>query len=218
MTTTSAPRPPVGPGERAPDFTLPAVAGPETISLAEYRGRPVCLALVVGLWCPFCRRHLARLGGVQPGLKALGVETLAVVATEPENARLYFRFRPTPLRLASDPDLTTHRDYGVPRPEPTPEMQHAMQTVLINPTGELPQPLPVEQAARALHELDGYARTAADLADSDRQSTQLKGIFLIDGEGIVRWTFIDGADEGLAGFGKFPADRVLLDAARACTA
>ena len=72
-------RPPVAPGEPAPDFTLPAVDRNENVSLADYRGRsPVFLALMVGLWCPFCRRQIAQLGTIEGKLKALGVESLAV--------------------------------------------------------------------------------------------------------------------------------------------
>src|SRR5262245_8653875 len=115
-------RPPVGAGEPAPDFTLPAVDGKDQVSLSEYRGRsPVFLALLVGLWCPFCRRQIAHLGATEAKLKAIGVESLGVVATPPENAQLYFRFRPTRLRLGSDPELTTHRAYRLPRPVPTPD-------------------------------------------------------------------------------------------------
>src|SRR5882762_114161 len=120
---------PMAPGEPAPHFALPAVAGPETVSLDDYTGRsPLFLALMVGLWCPFCRRQLVQLGAFEDKLKALGVESLAVVATEPENARRYFKFRPTRLRLAADPHLSTHRGYGVPKPEPTPEMIEALET------------------------------------------------------------------------------------------
>jgi hypothetical protein len=35
---------------------------------------------MVGLWCPFCRRQLVQLGALEGKLKALGVESLAVVA------------------------------------------------------------------------------------------------------------------------------------------
>ena len=42
---------PVGPGEPAPDFTLPAAHGEGTVSLAEYRGQsPVLVALFRGLY------------------------------------------------------------------------------------------------------------------------------------------------------------------------
>src|SRR5688500_16372430 len=131
-------RPPVAPGERAPEFTLPAVDRPETVSLTDYRGRsPLFLALFVGLWCPFCRRRIAEMSTMEPRLKAAGVETLGVVATTPDNARLYFKFRPTKLRLAADPELTIHRAYGLPKPASTPELMKAIETTRINPTGEL---------------------------------------------------------------------------------
>jgi peroxiredoxin len=214
MTTTES-RPPVSPGETAPDFTLPAVDRNETVSLADYRGRsPVFLALFVGLWCPFCRRQIAQLGTTEGKLKALGVETLCVVATPAENARLYFKFRPTRMRLAADPELATHRAYGLPKPEPTPEMMQAMGSTRINPTGDLPEPLPIPEAAMALAKMDGYADTKTDQADLARQWPQLKGQFLIDRDGIVRWANIECA-EGLAGIGRFPSDEEILTAARA---
>ncbi|MFQ5807142.1 MAG: hypothetical protein ACE5I3_11905 [Phycisphaerae bacterium] len=44
-------RPPVQPGEPAPDFTLPAADREGTVSLADYRGRsPLLLALFRGLY------------------------------------------------------------------------------------------------------------------------------------------------------------------------
>lgn len=214
MTTES--RPPVAPGEAAPDFTLPAADRPETVSLGDYRGRsPVFLALFIGLWCPFCRRSIAQMGKVESKLKALGVETLGVVATAPENARLYFKFRPTRLRLASDPGLSTHRAYGLPKPAATPEFMKGMATVQINPNGEFPEPLPIMEAAVATGTQDGYTGNDTDKAEMERQWPQLKGQFLIDRDGIVRWANVECATEGLAGVGKFPSDEEILTAARA---
>src|SRR5262245_1856162 len=215
MSTTET-RPPVSPGEPAPNFTLPAVDRAETVSLADYRGRSsVFLALLLGLWCPFCRRQIAQMGAIESKLKSLGVETLGVVASAPDNARLYFKFRPTRLRLAADPELSTHRAYRVPRPAPTPGFMESLGTVRINPTGELPEPLPIMEAAGTLARMDGYANTETDQADMNRQFPQLKGLFLIDPAGIVRWTHIECATEGLAGLGKFPSEQDLLSAARA---
>jgi peroxiredoxin len=214
MTTES--RPPVAPGEAAPDFTLPAADRPETVSLADYRGRsPVFLALFVGLWCPFCRRSIAQMGKVESKLKALGVEALGVVATAPENARLYFKFRPTRLRLASDPELTTHHAYRLPKPAPTPEFMKEMETIRINPNGEFPEPLPIMEAAVATGTQDGYTGNDTDKAEMERQWPQLKGQFLIDRDGIVRWANVECATEGSAGVGKFPSEEEILTAARA---
>lgn len=209
-------RPPLSPGEMAPDFTLPLVDGEGAASLADYRGRsPLFLALFVGLWCPFCRRAIAQMGVTESKLRGLGVESLGVVATAAENARLYVRFRPTRLRLAADPELHTHRAYGVPRPEPTPELMQELGAVRINPTGELPEPRPVTEVAEMLARRDGFAPTATDEADMQRQFPQLKGQFLIDREGIVRWVNIECGAEGLAGMGKFPSEEEILGAARA---
>ena len=214
MTTES--RPPVAPGESAPDFTLPAADRPETISLADYRGRsPVFLALFIGLWCPFCRRSIAQMGKVESKLKVLGVEALGIVATAPENARLYFKFRPTRLRLASDPELTTHRAYGLPKPASTPEFMQMLEKIRINPNGEFPEPLPIMEAAVATGTQDGYTGNDTDKAEMERQWPQLKGQFLIDRDGIVRWANVECATEGLAGVGKFPSEEEILTAARA---
>jgi peroxiredoxin len=207
--------PTVSPGEPAPNFALPAVDGTGTVSLEDYRGKsPLFLSLFVGLWCPFCRRAIAHLATTEPVLKASGVETLGIVATSPENAYLYLKFRPTRLRLASDPELTTHRAYGVPKPVSTPEFMKALKIIRINPDGMFPEPLPITQAAAAIAKLDGYLENETDHTEMERQWPQLKGQFLIDRDSIVRWANIECATEGLAGVGKFPSVDEILTAAR----
>jgi peroxiredoxin len=203
---------PIQAGEPAPEFSLPAVNHEGTISLAEYRGRsPLFLALFVGLWCPFCRRSIAQMGTIEGRIRAAGVETLGIVASAPENARLYFKYRPTRLRLAADPELITHRAFGVPKPEVTPVLMQQIETTRINPGGDLPEPLPVHEAAMAIERIDGgFTPSETDQAEMQRQWPQLKGQFLIDRDGIVRWTNIECGTEGMAGLGKFPtADEIL---------
>ena len=206
---------PLSPGQPAPPFTLPAVDGSQPISLSDYYGRsPLFLALLIGLWCPFCRRQIAQIGAIEGKLKVGGIEALGIVATPPENARLYFKFRPTRLRLAADPELATHRAYGLPKPTPTPEFIEALQTIRINPFGDLPEPLPISQVAEAVAKADGYTENDTDKADMERQWPQLKGQFLIDRDGIVRWAYIECATEGPAGMGKLPSADEIIAAAR----
>ena len=214
MTTTDA-RPPIQPGEQAPDFALPAVNRDATVSLADYRGKsPLFLAVFRGLWCPFCRRAIAELGPMSDKLRAVGVETLAVVASDVENARLYFKLRPSRVPLAADPECSTHRAYGIPRLPMTPQTMEALQTTRVNPTGELATPLPVFEAAAALDRLQNFQPSATDQSEYERQVGQLKGQFLLDRTGIVRWVNVEGATEGAAGIGKFPTADVVLAAAR----
>jgi peroxiredoxin len=214
--TTSETHSHVGVGTPAPDFTLPAIGSSGMVSLGDYRGRSaVLLALFRGLYCPFCRRAIAQVGVTSEKLQKLGVETLAIVATSVENARLYFRFRPTRAPLAADHDMITHRAYGLPRPPVTPELMEAVQKTRINPTGELPAPVPIAEVVEALDKVQGYTPTEVDRKDAGRQFPQLKGQFLVDRDGIVRWLNVECATEGLAGLGKFPTEEELVEAARA---
>ncbi|MGH7320404.1 MAG: redoxin domain-containing protein [Candidatus Rokuibacteriota bacterium] len=215
MTMPNA-RSPVEPGEPAPDFTLPAAHHEGSVSLADYRGqRPVLLALFRGLYCAFCRRHVVQLGSVAQKLQEVGVEALGVMATAPERARLYFRYRPPRLPMGADPDLMTHRAYGLPRSALTPEMFDVAQLAAARELRRLNQEVPAADPYGALSRLDRFEHTEIDEADFQRHQAQLTGQFLVDREGIVRWANIECAREGPAGFGDMPSDEELLAAARA---
>jgi peroxiredoxin len=201
-------------GQPAPDFTLPAIHREGQVSLRDYRGQsPVLLALFRGLYCPFCRRHIAGLGLTSTKLEKLGVETLAVVATPVDRARLYFRHRPTRLALASDPDLSTFRAFQVPRPEPTPQLMEALQAARTDLGGELPRKVSLMEAASALETKDPYDLTPTDAEEREKQFPLLVGQFLVDRDGVIRWVNIETAGEGPSGMGKFPTDEELLAAA-----
>ncbi|MGH7359305.1 MAG: redoxin domain-containing protein [Candidatus Rokuibacteriota bacterium] len=224
---TSTTRRAIQPGEVAPDFVLRTVHRDGTVSLADYRGRSaLLLAFFRGIWCPFCRWQIAKLGLAQDKLRAAGVETLAVVASPVERTRAYFQYRPTRVPVAADPDLVSHRAFGVPQYPVTPKILDALETVKIDVMGELPHPLPVAEAATALEqkdhvELTAAARrkaeelTAADDLEREHRFELDTGQFLIDRDGIVRWVNFELAREGLAAMGKFPTDEELLAVARA---
>ena len=214
-------RSPVQPGEPAPDFVLPAADRDGTVSLTDFRGKtPVLLAMMRDLYCPFCRRHIAQLSLTRQKLQPLGVEVLAIVATKPERARLYYRFRPIGVPLAADPDLTTHRAYGVPNRALTPEILQAVASRYVDLARELEIPATnVAEIRSALCRRDGFEPVAAEQVDrrvwSQRYGAQFVGQFLVDQEGIVRWVNIEGATEGLRGMEKFPSDEEYLAAAQA---
>ena len=152
-------------------------------------------------------------------LQAEGVETLGIIGSSLEHARRYFRYHPIRLPLAADPDVVTHRAYGLPKPQRTPERIQLLQSVRINPTGELSEPLPVFEASDALDRLDGFVPTETDRADKQRVNPQLIGLFLVDRDGVARWTYIEGgAKHDVAGIGKFPTGEELLAAAQALPA
>ena len=198
------PRAPVAPGQKAPDFSLPAADREGTVTLAEYRGRRVLLALFRGLYCPFCRHQIARLAMTAAKLRDHGVETLGVVATAAHRARLYFRFHEARMRLAADPDLVTHRAYGVPGIPMTPELGQVLNEVAFAFAREHGLPATLGTAHDDINAFDGYRPTAEDKADFARHQAQLTAQFLIDGESVVRWSNIERVPT------DFPSDAELL--------
>jgi len=206
---------PLQPGDPAPEFALPSVQTDGTVSLSDYRGRsPLFLGLFRGLYCPFCRRAIAHMAESAGQLKRLGFESLAVVATELENARLYYRYRPMRVPLAVDPSLSTHQSYGLPKVALTPGLRQQMESVRMDADGELPAPMSIEDASRALDRIDGFQPTDVDRRDHERQFPQLEGQFLIDRDGVIRWMNLECSREGLAGLGKFPSFDELIAAAQ----
>ena len=218
---------PLHAGDRAPDFELPAVNREGKVSLAEYRGKsPVFVALFRGLHCPFCRRHIARLSTTQEKLAKEGVATLAVVNTQPERARQYFQYRPTPVVLAADPDVQTHRAFGLPQFDVLPDstdpaqlhwpenttMQRFAQTSS-TAGGEVPKPMNLMELSDALNARDGFEMTPVDEQMHAEHPSVLCGQFLIDAGGTIRWSFVEAPD-GPNQIGVYPSDEEILAAAR----
>ena len=73
----------------------------------------------------------------------------------------------------------------------------------------------IGEASAALSRLEGFEPTPTDREDAAQPYLQFLGQFLVDPNGIIRWTSIECAGEGLAGLGKFPTDEELLEAVRA---
>ena len=222
---TAALRPPIQPGEDAPQFALPAVNRDGMVSLDDFRGKSALfIGLYRGLHCPFCRRQIVLLGSTQDKLRALGVETLAVVNTPLERARLYFKYKPARVLLGADPDAATHRAFRVPDVEvvanPTTSQWpqritlEEVSQVRVNPTGELPGPTPIFEAMERLNAKDGFEATEVDQQVAAVHGMQGVGHFLIDRQGIVRWTHLE-AGERMADLVTFPGDAQILEAARA---
>ena len=216
---------PLRPGDPAPQFALPAVNREGQISLDDYRGRtPVLVALFRGLHCPFCRRQLVHLGTTQDKLKEIGVETMAVVNTPPERARLYYKYRPAKVLLGADPEAATHQAFRLPAGVfvedesatswPQSVTMGQFQALKINPTGELPAGQNPFAAMETLNKKDAFEPTEVDQQIVAAHGTQLGGHFLIDRDGIIRWAQIE-AGERIGDLGKFPSDEEILRAARA---
>ncbi len=211
----------VRPGEAAPDFALPLVASDATVTLDDYRSKaPLLLVLLRSFECPFCRRQLTALKTTADALRALGIETLAVTTTAVKAARLYAKYRPPGLPLASDATLGIHRAFGVPiyrfsTEEPTrwPDVLNVedLKQLRSTPTDEHPDGQLVLEIGQAINDSDGFEIVETDEAGPPDDVSPLVSYFIIDRDGIVRWRFVDALDDP-CDYGSHPSHQDLLDA------
>ena len=185
---------------------LDAITRQGKVAVDDYRGRkPVLIGIFRGLHCPYCRRHIVAMAQLGRRCARRGIDMLTVVNTPIERARLYFRYRPMPdLLAAADPERASHRAFGLPNLEftenetgwPRKVGMSQMMSMKIEVTGELPEPIDPMAAIAALNKMDGYEITDADQQMKATGMGQLFGEFLLDREGIIRWSFTEVADGG----------------------
>jgi len=212
---------PLQPGDRAPNVVLDAITQEGKIALDDFRGqKPVLVGLFRGLHCAFCRRHIAAQARLDPELRERGVGSLTVVNTPIERARLYFRYHPMPnLLAASDPERASHRAFGLPNLEftenetnwPYKVSMAVAKDMRVDMPGELPGPMDAMTAGEILDKKDHYELTEADKQMVATGHGQLVGQFLLDRQGIVRWSFTEVPEGGRYMFGA-PNPQELMSA------
>ena len=153
------------------------------------------------------------LGLTAEKLKAAGVEMVGVVGTAADKARRYFRYRRPRYPVAADPDLVSHRAFGVPHTAFSEEIFQAVNAKVDGLAREAGIKAPPGGGWAALDRED-QIDASKYAADVERHQVQLTAQFLIDRDGVIRWTNIECARDGLEGLDRFPSDEELLAAAR----
>jgi len=104
------------PGMAAPEFTLKSTPD-QTVSLSEFRGRPVILAFYPADWSLVCSDQLALYNEVLPEFRRLGAELIGISvdgawchSAFTTNRKLHF-----PLLADFEPKGAVARAYGVYR-------------------------------------------------------------------------------------------------------
>lgn len=104
---------PPQPGDRAPDFRLPSTAG-EIVGSALWHDAKLVLAFYTEDGTPACQTQVQTLAEDLPMFEELGARLVAISA-DPLDSHVRFaeRLGSMPYPLASDPDLSVARAYGV---------------------------------------------------------------------------------------------------------
>src|SRR5690349_11402348 len=105
---------PLAPGTRAPDFTLGSTPA-QTVSLTDYRGRPVILAFYPADWSPVCGDQLALYNEVLPEFEKHGAQLVGISVDGPWCHAAYSQSRKLRFPLLADfePKGEVARRYGV---------------------------------------------------------------------------------------------------------
>jgi peroxiredoxin len=143
-TSSQGPGAPLPPGNAAPDFTLSSAPG-RTVSLADFRGRPVILAFYPADWSPVCGDQMALYNEILPEFERHNAQLLGISVDGAWCHAAFARDRGLRFPLLADfePKGAVARRYG------------------------------------AYRQGDGFSERA---------------LFVIDGDGIVRWSYLSPVD------------------------
>lgn len=146
-------------GESIPDVEIQNAKG-ETVKLKALAAeKPLLLIFYRGGWCPFCNFQIRELTQAYAQFEERGVTPVAISVDSVDEASKTEGAYTIPFPVLSDPDLLAHKGFKV-----------------INE-------VPAEDRER-------LKKMGMDLEASskrDHGTVAIPGVFLIDGEGVVRW-------------------------------
>jgi peroxiredoxin len=142
---------PLPPGTEAPDFELPSTPD-QTVSLVEFRGRPVILVFYPEDWSPVCSDQLALYQQLLPEFQRFNAELLAISVDGVWSHLAFAKDRNLHFPLLAD----------------------------FEPKGEVARTYQVYRA---------------------KAGTSERALYVIDADGIVRWSYISpvGVNPGADG-------------------
>jgi peroxiredoxin len=100
-------------GETIPEVSLQTIDGQSVSLTKEVTRQPTVLIFYRGGWCPYCNRQLAELRTLEPDLKKLGYQILAISTDSPANLKSTLDKNELGFTLLSDADLTAAKAFGL---------------------------------------------------------------------------------------------------------
>ena len=104
---------PLGAGDRVPDGTLTTIDGKKVNLQSLIAQKPSVLIFYRGGWCPFCNLQMGQLVKVEPELKKMGYQILAISPDRPEKLRESLDKHGINYTLLSDSRLEVTRKFGL---------------------------------------------------------------------------------------------------------
>jgi peroxiredoxin len=100
-------------GQTVPPVTLRTIQGQPFDLRKAVAGQPTVVIFYRGGWCPYCNRHLVQLQELEPKLKELGYQILAISPDRPEELAKSIKKQKLKYTLLSDSDMTAAKAFGL---------------------------------------------------------------------------------------------------------
>ena len=104
---------PIGVGTVVPTGPLLDIDGHPFDLSASIRATPSVLIFYRGGWCPYCNLQMDQLIALEPRLKTLGYQILAISPDKPESLRESLHKHPINYTLLSDSPMIVSRKFGL---------------------------------------------------------------------------------------------------------
>lgn len=104
---------PMNIGETIPNIALRRPGGMAVQTRDVVARRPTVLVIYRGGWCPYCTRHLQELAEVEPKLRELGYQIVAVSPDRPEELAKSIANDKLTYTLLSDSDIALAKAMGL---------------------------------------------------------------------------------------------------------
>jgi peroxiredoxin len=100
-------------GEKIPSVQVPDATGNTFDLNAAIAKQPTILIFYRGGWCPYCNKQLSGLQEIEPELKNMGYQIIAISTDSPDNLKSSTTKNKLGYTLLSDADLNVSKQFGL---------------------------------------------------------------------------------------------------------
>jgi peroxiredoxin len=100
-------------GENIPEINLSDATGKNFDLNSAIARQPTILIFYRGGWCPYCNKQLSGIQEIEPELKKMGYQIIAISTDSPDNLKASTAKNKMEYTLLSDADLNVSKQFGL---------------------------------------------------------------------------------------------------------
>jgi len=100
-------------GTHVPDLALFTPDGKKVVTDELFAAKPTVLVIYRGNWCLYCQKELEKMASIEPQLRGLGYQIVAVSPDSPKTLQKAIAKRDLGYQLLSDPQMKASEALGI---------------------------------------------------------------------------------------------------------